>query len=54
MRTQGYIYIRGEYRYLIDIMDKAIAKRTPRAGWARTFRARASISIVHAHRRGRL
>src|SRR6185436_15815430 len=22
----GYIYIRGEYRYLIDIMDKAIAE----------------------------
>ena len=21
---QGYIYIRGEYRYLIDIMDRAI------------------------------
>ena len=26
MRTTGYIYIRGEYRYLIDIMDKAIAE----------------------------
>ena len=23
---QGYIYIRGEYRYLIDIMDRAIAE----------------------------
>ena len=23
-RTQGYIYIRGEYRYLIDIVDHAI------------------------------
>src|SRR3954465_708076 len=22
----GYVYIRGEYRYLIDIMDKAIAE----------------------------
>jgi NADH-quinone oxidoreductase subunit F len=22
--TQGYVYIRGEYRYLIDIMDRAI------------------------------
>ena len=22
----GYIYIRGEYRYLIEIMDKAIAE----------------------------
>jgi len=24
--TQGWIYIRGEYRYLIDIMDRAIAE----------------------------
>src|SRR5713226_210370 len=24
----GYIYIRGEYRYLIEIMDKASPKRT--------------------------
>ncbi len=24
--NQGYIYIRGEYRYLIDIMDQAIAE----------------------------
>jgi NADH-quinone oxidoreductase subunit F len=28
----GYIYIRGEYRYLIDIMDKAIAEAYQR-GW---------------------
>ena len=42
----GYIYIRGEYRYLIDIMDKAHRRSVrQRAGWARTFRARASISI---------
>jgi NADH-quinone oxidoreductase subunit F len=25
--TKGYIYIRGEYRYLIDIMDHAIAEQ---------------------------
>ena len=24
--NQGYIYVRGEYRYLIDILDKAIAE----------------------------
>src|SRR5246127_2875972 len=23
---KGYVYIRGEYRYLIDVMDKAIAE----------------------------
>jgi len=29
---KGYIYIRGEYRYLIDIMDKAIAEAYAK-GW---------------------
>ena len=29
---QGYVYIRGEYRYLIDIMEKAIAEAYAR-GW---------------------
>jgi NADH-quinone oxidoreductase subunit F len=29
---KGYIYIRGEYRYLIDIMDRAIAEAYER-GW---------------------
>ncbi len=29
---RAYIYIRGEYRYLIDIMDKAIAEAYAR-GW---------------------
>src|SRR6202140_1082729 len=28
----GYIYVRGEYRYLIDILDKAIAEAYER-GW---------------------
>ena len=28
----GYIYIRGEYRYLIEVMDKAIAEAYA-AGW---------------------
>ena len=28
----GYIYIRGEYRYLIEIMDKAIAEAYAK-GW---------------------
>src|SRR5260370_2754644 len=28
----GYVYIRGEYRYLIDIMDKAIAEAYAK-GW---------------------
>jgi NADH-quinone oxidoreductase subunit F len=29
---QGYVYIRGEYRYLIDIMERAIAEAYAR-GW---------------------
>lgn len=29
---RGYIYLRGEYRYLIDILDKAIAEARA-AGW---------------------
>src|ERR1700760_4653475 len=29
---KGYVYIRGEYRYLIDIMDKAIAEAYAK-GW---------------------
>src|ERR1700687_3703414 len=29
---KGYIYIRGEYRYLIDIMDKALAEAYAK-GW---------------------
>ncbi len=35
---KGYIYLRGEYRYLIEIMEQAV-KQTPtrRAFWARTF-----------------
>jgi hypothetical protein len=42
---KGYIYIRGEYRYLIEAMDRAIAERIRAATWARTSRAPASISI---------
>ena len=45
----GYIYIRGEYRYLIDIMDKAIAEAYARGGSARISRARVSISICYTH-----
>ena len=40
----GYIYVRGEYRYLLEIMQKAIADAYARAFWARTFSAAATIS----------
>ena len=33
---KGYIYIRGEYRYLIEIMDRAIAEAYSRAIWGKT------------------
>ena len=35
--TQGYIYIRGEYRYLSVIMQKASPTLTPAASSAKTF-----------------
>src|SRR5438132_554446 len=34
----GYIYIRGEYRYLIDIVDKAIAEAYERGYLGRNLR----------------
>ena len=41
---QGFIYIRGEYRYLLDIVDRALAEAYAAGTWAKTFRAPASIS----------
>jgi NADH-quinone oxidoreductase subunit F len=31
--STGYIYTRGEYKYLIDIMDVALAEARDAAGW---------------------
>ncbi len=52
---KGYIYIRGEYRYLIDHMDRAIAEAYAKgylgkniAGTGLRFRS------LHAFRRGRV
>ena len=42
---KGYIYIRGEYRYLIEPWTAPSPKPIRAAIWARTFRAPASISI---------
>jgi len=36
----GYIYVRGEYRYLIDILDKAIAEAYAKGYLGRTCSAR--------------
>jgi NADH-quinone oxidoreductase subunit F len=49
MRTQGYIYIRGEYRYLIEIVDRAIDEAYARGFWARTFRARGFDFDLYTH-----
>ncbi len=45
----GYIYIRGEYRYVQEIVDRAIAEAYARAISARTSSAPASISICCTH-----
>ena len=51
----GYIYIRGEYRYVLDIVDAAIeeayAARLSRQEYSRQ---RLRLRPGHAHRRGRL
>ena len=41
----GWIYIRGEYRYLIDIMDKALAEAYAKGWLGKNIRGRALISI---------
>ncbi len=46
----GYIYIRGEYRYVLDIMDGAIVELpTNVAISARIFSARDSILDLATH-----
>jgi len=41
----NYIYTRGEYKYLIDIMDRALAKHARRTCLVKTFSARTSLAI---------
>ena len=41
---RGFIYIRGEYRYVLDIVEAAIEEAYRAATWAKTFSASASIS----------
>ena len=44
--NRGFIYIRGEYRYVLDMVDEALCRKpTSAATWARIFSAAASISI---------
>ena len=51
----GYIYIRGEYRYLIDMMDKAIAEAYARGYLGKNISGhRLRFRPLHAYGRGRV
>ncbi len=45
----GYIYIRGEYRYLIDILDRAIAEACERGYLGRNILGSGFDFEVHTH-----
>ena len=52
---KGYIYIRGEYRYLIEHMDRAIAEAYAQGLSRQEHRGhRLRFRSLHAFRRGRL
>ena len=46
---KGYIYIRGEYRYLIDIMDRAIAESYARGYLGRNIQGTGFDFDVYTH-----
>ena len=50
----GYIYIRGEYRYLIDIMDKAIAEAYARGYLGKNISERLGFDLYTHTGAGRL
>ena len=51
----GFIYLRGEYRYLLEIMEKAVADAYARGFLGKEYlRLRNRISDHHANRRRRL
>ena len=51
----GYIYLRGEYRYLIEIMEKAVADAYARGFIGKNiFGSGVDLDIFVALRRGRL
>ena len=53
--NKGYIFIRGEYRYLIEIVDRAIAEAYERGYLGQEHsRLRLGFRSLHAHGRGRL
>jgi len=49
----GYIYVRGEYRYLIEILDKAIAEAyRPRISGKKSARVEFFVRRLYAQWRG--
>jgi NADH-quinone oxidoreductase subunit F len=50
----GFIYMRGEYRYLLDIMDKCIADAYAKGFLGNFRRRRPGFRLHHADRRGRI
>ena len=52
---QGFIYIRGEYRYLLDIVDRRIAEAYAAGYLGKNILGTGfDFDLCHAHRRGRL
>ncbi len=52
---KGYIYIRGEYRYLIELMDKAIGEAYSRGWLGKNIQGTGfDFDMLHAQRSGRL
>ena len=50
----GYIYIRGEYRYLIEEMDRAIDEAYAKGYLGKNVAGTGFDFDLYAHRRGRL
>jgi NADH-quinone oxidoreductase subunit F len=50
--STGYIYTRGEYKYLIDIMDVALAEAAMPECSARIFSDRTFVRHTHSHGAG--
>ena len=45
----SYIYVRGEFFYVIRILEKAIAEAYRNGWWGRTFKAVVSHDDIYVH-----
>jgi len=50
----NFIYTRGEYKYLIDIMDQALDEARRADSWAENSKLGLLVRDLYAHRRGRV